>query len=371
MAEIETEIDIPEYLRLLKDPETRILDANNAVVTTLHITKFHIIIALDSGILHILKHENGRDIGGEIVVKACEMGIWCVDSWEGEENEEWIVVGGTGNEDNLKVCMWDGNGRLVRITVMSLQCRPLVEKLKLQGHKSTVRVVKAPSATTVISASRDATIRIWNIQNGICEAVLEGHTKTIRCLDVHEKIAVSGSYDSEARVWDLKKRVCLHVMKGHESKIYAIATNGVKVFTGGMDKSVRVWDVITGECQAILEGFTSLVGLLELLPSSLLTADASGVIRLFANQDCKEIWKVEAHQNAVISMHCHGSKFATGGSDGKVRVWDLDNGKLLQELITSNAVWYVKWIGNSLVTLFSNDIDNTMEVIMKIWTVPS
>ncbi|KAJ8063725.1 hypothetical protein OCU04_007588 [Sclerotinia nivalis] len=159
-------------------------------------------------------------------------------------------------------------------------------------------------------------------------------------------------------------------MKGHESKIYTIATDGVKVITGSMDKMVRVWDVMTGECQAILEGFTSLVGLLELFPSSLLTADASGVIRLFDNQDYKEIWKVVAHQNAVISMHCHSYKFASGGSDGKVRGWDLSNGKLLQELITSNAVWHVRWIENSLVALFSKDIDNTREVIMKIWTVP-
>ncbi|EDN97434.1 hypothetical protein SS1G_11959 [Sclerotinia sclerotiorum 1980 UF-70] len=87
------------------------------------------------------------------------------------------------------------------------------------------------------------------------------------------------------------------VLACEESKIYVIATDGVEVITGSMDKSVTVWDMITG-----IVGITSVK----------LTADASGAIRLFTNQDYKEIWKVEAHQTAVISMHCHGSKFDSG-----------------------------------------------------------
>lgn len=105
---------------------------------------------------------------------------------------------------------------------------------------------------------------------------------------------------------------------------------------------------------------------MQLLPSSLLTADASGVIRLFANKGYKEIWKVEAHQYSVTSMQHHDSKIASGGSDGKVRVWDSNDGKLLQELISSNAVWQVRWTGNALLALMSKDSDSARKVIMKV-----
>lgn len=122
-----------------------------------------------------------------------------------------------------------------------------VEKFKLQGHRDTVIVLKALSATTVISASFDKTIRIWNIHRGTCEAILEGHTDPAVHLDVHENIAVSATYSNEARIWDLEKRVCLHVLRCSQTvSICAIITNGVKVFMGASDSTLSIWDVTTG-----------------------------------------------------------------------------------------------------------------------------
>lgn len=82
---------------------------------------------------------------------------------------------------------------------------------------------------------------------------------------------------------------------------------------------VWIWPFLHRECQAVIEDFTSLVGSLDILPSSL-TADASGVIHQFDNEGYKEVWKFEAHQYAVTSMQYHASKIATGGTDGKTRV---------------------------------------------------
>ena len=124
--------------------------------------------------------------------------------------------------------------------------------------------------------------------------------------------------------------------------------------------------IVYREHQIVLGGFTSLVGLLQLLPSSLLTADAGGIIRLFANEGYEEIWKVEAHRNAVTSVQYRASKIASGGSDGNISVWDSRNGELLQELISSVAVWKVRWVENSLVALFTEDVNNVRKAIMKV-----
>ncbi|QSZ32025.1 hypothetical protein DSL72_001594 [Monilinia vaccinii-corymbosi] len=64
--------------------------------------------------------------------------------------------------------------------------------------------------------------------------------------------------------------------------------------------------------------------------------DASGVICLFVNEDCKEMWKVEARQYSVTSMQYHDSMIASGCLDDKARVRDSSNSNLLQEL-SSNA----------------------------------
>lgn len=51
-----------------------------------------------------------------------------------------------------------------------------------------------------VSASRDGLIRVWDIQKGICLRVLEGHTSSVRSLDVAGNVCVTGSYDCTARV---------------------------------------------------------------------------------------------------------------------------------------------------------------------------
>ena len=51
-----------------------------------------------------------------------------------------------------------------------------------------------------VTGSRDATLRVWDIRRGKMLRVLEGHTQSVRCLDVSGNRVVSGSYDATCRV---------------------------------------------------------------------------------------------------------------------------------------------------------------------------
>jgi F-box and WD-40 domain protein CDC4 len=104
----------------------------------------------------------------------------------------------------------------------------------MKGHTQTVRGLKMVNGTTLVSGSRDATLRVWDLETGECLKVLEGHEKTIRSMAVHGDIVVSGSYDNDARVWNSKTGECLNVLKGHTSKIYAVVFDGNVVATGSM-----------------------------------------------------------------------------------------------------------------------------------------
>lgn len=99
--------------------------------------------------------------------------------------------------------------------------------------------------------------------------------------------------------------------------------------------------------------------------TSMLSADASGVIRLFASgNDLVTIWKVKAHQclvaksqRTITSMERHGDMIASGGSDGLISVWDSKNNKLKLEVASNYRVCQVKWIGDSLVAVAAIDPD--------------
>ena len=118
-----------------------------------------------------------------------------------------------------------------------------ISKHTLGGHSSTVRCLKMSDAKTAISGSRDTTLRVWDIERGVCTRVLVGHQASVRCMDVHGDIVVSGSYDTTARIWSISEGKCLQVLSGHFSQIYTISFDGARVATGSLDTSVRLWSL--------------------------------------------------------------------------------------------------------------------------------
>ncbi len=54
--------------------------------------------------------------------------------------------------------------------------------------------------TIAVSGSRDATLRVWNIEEGRLLHSLAGHQASVRCMEISGNIIVSGSYDCTARV---------------------------------------------------------------------------------------------------------------------------------------------------------------------------
>ena len=73
-----------------------------------------------------------------------------------------------------------------------------------------------------MSGSRDATLRVWNIDTGSCEHVLVGHMAAVRCVCYDGKKVVSGAYDYMVKVWDPVTEECLHTLQGHTNRVYSL-----------------------------------------------------------------------------------------------------------------------------------------------------
>lgn len=65
-----------------------------------------------------------------------------------------------------------------------------------------------------------------------------------------------------------------------------------------------------------------MVSLLELTPSTLISASAGGQILLWSLDDRTEISRTVAHSNSVVTLRSEGNFIVSGGSDGKVKLWD-------------------------------------------------
>lgn len=77
----------------------------------------------------------------------------------------------------------------------------------------------------VVSGSRDATLRVWDIVQGKCLYTLVGHLAAVRCVQYDGKLVVSGAYDYMVKVWRPETEECLHTLQGHTNRVYSLQVN--------------------------------------------------------------------------------------------------------------------------------------------------
>jgi platelet-activating factor acetylhydrolase IB subunit alpha len=159
----------------------------------------------------------------------------------------------------------------------------------LPGHDHSVSAVRfipsgaagAPaSGNLLVSASRDKTLRIWDVSTGYCVKTLRGHAEWVRdvCPSLDGRYLLSAGVDQSARLWDIsvatpETKVTLF---GHEHVIeccviappssyqYLAPLAGLKkpppasstaefMATGSRDKLIKIWDG-RGNCIKTLVG---------------------------------------------------------------------------------------------------------------------
>ncbi len=68
----------------------------------------------------------------------------------------------------------------------------------------------SPDGKRLASGSYDRTVRLWEVQSGICQAVLQGHTWGVASISFspNGKLLASGSDDKTVRLWEVQSGTC-------------------------------------------------------------------------------------------------------------------------------------------------------------------
>ncbi len=106
------------------------------------------------------------------------------------------------------------------------------------------------------TSSTEQTVRLWNVETGICEGELVGHEQTVWSIDWSPdgKWLASGSEDCTIKLWNLETEQCHHTFRGHESRIRDLSwsPSGKIVASSSFDATLRLWDVCSGQCLKVL-----------------------------------------------------------------------------------------------------------------------
>jgi len=236
-----------------------------------------------------------------------------------------ILASGYGYSDGI-IRLWD---------VASLD--PLG---RLEGHRGWVaKLVFSPDGRTLFSASDDETVRAWAIQQKRETRRFQGHTSGLRGLAVSldGRILVSCGNDGSVRVWDAfgKPRP-----RAHQVLPFPVVNCGApftadsrRLFTASLTNPVTVWDVAT----------------------------ASAVQRIPAL----------GTNNFSLALSPDERLLAIGGYDGMIKVWDIQNERLVKQFRPHQIPVYGLLFFDQGKTLVSFAMLTHRKVEVKRWDVAS
>jgi len=178
---------------------------------------------------------------------------------------------------------------------------------------------------------------------------------------------ISASADATLRLWDVSTGEVLQTYTGHSSFVNAIALSPDerRLYSGGADGSIYQWDLATGEKQAEFIGHAGPVNTLSLTPDGqrLVSGGSDGTIKLWDASTQTPVNTLMGHEGAVntLVVTSDGQRIISGGTDRTIRVWELQSGAQLQTLADHNSFINAIAVSPDGRILFSASADRTIK----------
>lgn len=271
----------------------------------------------------------------------------------------------------------------------------------MAGHDGGILTMAVAEEMPVcITGGRDGCIFIWDWKTGENLRVMKGHRGAVRTLAVARDglVALSGGDDGTVRMWATRRGRCVRTFDDHEGEVrtLALSADGALGISGGLDKRLRLWQLSTrlpfraslivckaqrtetalsaqvdyqrgveqarraastgdfaAACQCLraarsLEGYSRHAEALKEWGSLYIRLPRRGL------RGAWESGEVFAHDGGVYALDCNrdGRFLLTGGADGAVRLWSVENQKCLRNLVGhTGAVKAVSIAGDARVAL--------------------
>jgi len=197
-------------------------------------------------------------------------------------------------------------------------------------------------------AYADPGVRLWETASGRELGVLEGHRAWVSSLAFWPdgETLASASADQTIRLWDIASRRCVATLRGHELEVWQLCLlpDQQTLVSGGKDGTVKLWN--TAQARREQRPYLQVTNVTSdwfftADSRAIITRDSEGAIVRRGGADFLESQRLSepgSVGNATLVPSPDGRLVAAGTADGRVRVWDLADGKLVHTLTASTGL---------------------------------
>jgi len=258
------------------------------------------------------------------------------------------------------------------------------QRMSLPGHMAPVRSVAFfPDGKTVVTASEDRTLRIWDVSTGHVLRTLADQPGDFRAVAVSHDggLVAAASAEKVIQVWDAASGDPVFTLTGHEGSVRSVAFSPTAklLASGSEDRTVRIWDTASGEELKSLRAHRSAVRSVAFSPDGRSLVSGGGVshrpgeARVWDLSTGKRRFSLRGHTEPVtaVAFSRDSRTIATASWDHTLKTWDAHTG---QELVTmrghGEGVLSVAFSPDGW-TLASGSGARNMPGVVKLWDVAS
>jgi WD40 repeat protein len=200
-----------------------------------------------------------------------------------------------------------------------------------QGWINTLALM--PDGRHVLAAAGDGSFFRWDLGSGRCvQHFGAGQGRVDACAILHDgRYVLCGMADGSIVVWDLAREQRVLSFQAHEAAVSAIAVtaDGQRILSASYDRSIRLWDVGGQERLGSQEGHEAPVIACAMTSDGRIAVSASedGTLKVWevATGACRATLAGHADLVTACAISSDGRRVLSGARDGSVRVWNFDN----------------------------------------------
>jgi WD40 repeat protein len=210
------------------------------------------------------------------------------------------------------------------------------------GSLSCCQLVLSPSGKLAATGSYDEkAVMLWDLTKGELAAALKAHSDHVIGVSFspNGKHLASASYDGTVILWDAAGRKLIRKFEAEAGKVQSVAFSpDGKVLASGHDEGdIKLWDVASGRLlQSLKADGYSVYSLIFTPDGGLLAARNGFAINLWDVAKGSMVRSLQGVASAIslssMAMSPDGTEIVSGDHDGSIRVWDVAEGKQLQEI---------------------------------------